>query len=1346
MKISPAKLGRLLLGLIVAPGTVIAQTVFLNFDTPGQFTGNFSEWEDVGGVDGNSFSFQESTTAGIGGGGAIALTQSLDSTATYNGAGWNISGSNAAIIESMMVFTDGLTSGDKIQFGVANSTTNGLNNNAGVSFESFRFIPNSATSWSLYEQFRTNNNIVTGGSLGSVTVSTGHWYKFVIGITNTSPATGTLSAGAALYDYGTDGLTPGTNLITFTSAVSHPAGQVVTSTALWPAVRAFEDAGISAIDDFLVYTPTNLPVITLPLANSTVTEGSSAAFNVLADGPGPITYGWFTNGAQVTGQSDPSFSISSVPGSLTNVAVVAANANGSVTNQALVAVSTQTLPQVTNSPATAVGATVATLNGQVLSTGGSPTTVVLYYGEMDGGTNAADWANHVSIGVQGGTFAETVQSLSTNSAYYFTCSAVNGVGTTWATPSGQFTTLASNAVSTAAAVLTYQYDNTRAGVNSNETILTLQNVKTSTFGRLFSYSVDGLVYAQPLIAPNVIIPGAGTHNVLYVVTEHDSVYAFDADDNTGSNAAPLWQTSFLGPGVTTVPSGNVNTADITPEIGITSTPVIDPVSGTLYVEVKTLEPGTTYVHRLHALDITTGLERSNFNSPVIISCNNYPGSGTGDNDGATPPHVLWNPLREHCRPAMTLLNGVVYMSFASHGDNTPYHGWLFGYNATNFSIAPSVFNSTPNGGLGGFWDGGGGPSVDSEGNFYLQTGNGDFNGTSGISKTANYAMSLIKFSTSNGLTMVDYFAPSNAAYLSGNDSDLGSGAPIILPDSAGSTNHPHLVVGGGKTSPIYLVDRDKMGRFNGIAGKNLIVQQFNGSAGGDRDTTPAFFNNKMYVYDLNGRIGAFSIANAQFNTTPVETPDFYDNKGGATATISANGTSNAIAWAVYNSGADFPTTPAVLRAYNAANLTQELYTSDTIASRDSAGDAVKFTVPTVANGKVYVGAQYSVTVYGLASKFVSAPTITPSGGIFTNSVRISISDSTVGASIYYTLDGSTLTTTSTPYTVPFSLTNSGTVSAAAFEAGAVQSGVTVASFLNSSSIGNGTGLEGQYWANQDFNAFISAGFNTPPTLTRVDPIIDFNWDNTPPDPSIGLTTYCVRWTGAVEPQFNETYTFSTTTDDGVLLWVNGQLLVSAWQPQGPTTWSGSIALKAQQRYNIEMEYFQQGGGAVAQLQWSSPSTGAAVDIPESQLYPETNSPPSVVITAPANGAIYTAAASVTLTADAAAQFNAISQVSFYTRGKLLGTVTNLPYTITVPGQIVGAYSVTAVATDTTGLVTTSAPCHNYGQFRVGTALRSDELSYRAGVLQHAAGVHGNAADTIIIDRCFLGHASNDPRR
>jgi hypothetical protein len=637
---------------------------------------------------------------------------------------------------------------------------------------------------------------------------------------------------------------------------------------------------------------------------------------------------------------------------------------------------TVTLPQVANAPATDIGATLATLNGQVLSTGGAPTSVILYYGPTDGGANAAGWSNSVPLGLESGAFAESVASLSSNTTYYFTAEATNSAGAAWATPSLGFTTLASNPVSTLTAVLTYHNDNTRWGVNSNETILTLANVNTNDFGKLFDCAVDGFVYAQPLIMTNVSISGLGTHNVVFVATEHDSVYAFDADNNTGPNASPLWHTSFLGPGVTTVPASELSTSDITPEIGITSTPVIDPVTGTIYLEVKTLEQGVNFVHRLHALDITTGLERADFKSPAVISCTNYPGSGTGDNDGKNPPHVLWNPLLEHSRPALTLLNGAIYMSFASHGDIQPYHGWLFAYNATNVSQQLGVYNTTPNGGAGGFWEGGGGPSVDAEGNLYLQSGNGTFDGGTSITTVNDYGMSLMKFSTTNGIALVDFFTPANAVALSDADQDLGSSAPVILPDSAGSAAHPHLVVGGGKTSPVYLVDRDKMGRFNGVNGANKIVQQFNGGPSGDRDVAPAFFNNTLYIIDYNSKIGAYKIANGLFDTTPVESPDSYDNKGGATVSISSEGASNAIAWAIYNTGGESPTADCVLRAYNARTMAK-LYSSDELPARDSAGAAVKFTVPTIANGKVYVGGQYSLTVYGVVKSFVNLPVMTP---------------------------------------------------------------------------------------------------------------------------------------------------------------------------------------------------------------------------------------------------------------------------------------------------------------------------------------------------------------------------------
>ena len=1214
--------------------TSFSQTVLLDFNTVGQYTNNFNSWNDNGsGSNAINYSFKESTTAGAGGSGGVTNYQSTDTTATYKSGSFNFATNGAVIVVSTLIHAGGGNNGDKIQLGVINSTTNGLNGNPGVAFESFRFIPASATIWTSYEQYRSGNTTTTSAALGDVTVTAGHWYYFVVGLTNTSGPSGNVAASCALFDFGADGLTPGTNLITFSTFESHTALDIATNQTVWPAWRLSTNSAVNAWDNFQIFH-TNSPVMTLtpifltgfncdvviesnavgPPYGSYAQEynpgegtcfyqqglpgtayglPASGSFNSVMDGTlfqfqpyttnnalvmssetgisrgtltlvNPATYNtisiiansanatasstgaltlnfadgsmfttnynaadWFFNsgfalqgvdritissGATGGGPTDPRFyqtslNLAAVLGasnkpiaSLTfgqapdanATAVYAVSGYLSASNNFALAVVTNlpatgiqptmatlagqvvssggfapmitfyygptdggtnagnwansitlgvetgtfsqaitglspsttyyytvnannyagtswatpsksfqttaiTVPQVTNAPATAVAATFATLNGQVLSTGGATTGVILYYGLTDGGTSAGAWSHNIPIGAQGGSFSQTITGLSSNTVYYFTAEAANSQGVAWSAPSQTFTTMATNPVSTCVPVLTYHNDNTRMGVNSNETILTPANVNTNSFGKLFTYPVDGFIYAQPLIMTAVNIPGKGTHNVVYVATEHNSVYAFDADDNSGANATPLWQTSFINPaaGITTVPNGDVGTTDITPEVGITSTPVIDPVTGTIYLEVKTKEPGPVYVHRLHALDVATGLERTNFNSPAVIQCTNYPGAGTtGYNDNDGNGHVSWNPLREHSRPALTLLNGVVYMSFASHGDQQPYHGWFFGYNATNVAQQVGAYNATPNGAEGGFWDGGGGPSVDAQGNLYFQTGNGTFDGGATISAASDYAMSLLKFATTNGITLVDYFAPSNAVALSGGDQDLGSAAPIILPDSAGSAAHPHLVVGGGKTAPIYVVDRDNMGRFNGISGTNKIVQQFNGGPGGDRDTSPAFFNNTLYTIDANSRIGAYTINNGLFNTTPVETPDTYDNKGGATACISANGTSNAITWAIYNSGGQSPATPCILRAYNATNLTQKLYSSDQIPGRDSAGDAVKFTTPTIANGKVYVGAQYALTVYGLAASFVNTPIITPSGGVFTNSVTVSLSDTT----------------------------------------------------------------------------------------------------------------------------------------------------------------------------------------------------------------------------------------------------------------------------------------------------------------------------------------------------------------
>ena len=1073
--------------------------------------------------------------------------------------------------------------------------------------------------------------------------------------------------------------------------------------------------GIYAVSGLAVSLSTNsfsLAVITnLPAANIQTTTAvlNGQVLSTGGDVPTLTLYYSVTDGGTNVGSWSQSITVGPQSGSFTQAIsglsfgttyyFTAKAVNGAGTTWAAPSQSFTTvapsLATITNLPASSVQGASASLNGQVLSTGGDTPNVTLYYGPMNGGTSAAAWSNNIPAGSQTGIFAQTILGLTTNTTYYFTAQAVNGAGTTWATPASFFTTLGTNPVQRLVAVLTYHNSNDRLGANTNEGLLTLANVNTNSFGKMFTYTVDGFVYAQPLILTNVSIPGKGVHNVVFIATEHESVYAFDADSNAGTNASPLWQTSFLINGATTVPAGDVGTSDITPEIGITSTPVIGFVTiagvsqAVIYVESKTKEAGA-YVHRLHALDTTSGAEMSSLNSPVIIAATNYPGVGTGDNDGAG--HVLWNPMRELNRPALALLNGNIYIAYASHGDNGPYHGWLFQYSATNLTQQLSVYNATPNGGLGGFWQGGGGPAIDAAGNLYLMTGNGSFNATGGTFNplTNNFAMSALKFSTTNGISLTDYFTPFNQASLSGADSDLGSGAPIVLPDSAGSAAHPHLLVVAGKSGMIYLVDRDIMGRFNS-ANDSQIVQSFSGLAPGGQNgnyATPAYFNNLLYFIGMNDSLRAFRMTNGTILTTPVLGSTTFGAKASSSPSISANGTNNAILWMIESEGQN-PAGPAILRAYNATNVAQELYNSSQIASRDNPGTSVKFTVPTIANGKVYVGAQYALSVFG-AGVFLATPVISPNGGIFTNSATVTLTDATLGTTIYYTLDNSVPTTNSLLYTSPFVLLNNANVQAFAVKIGAVNSGVASATFLNSSAIGTGTGLRGAYWSNTTSTAFTNISFNAAPTLVRTDSVVNFNWGNGSPDPSISTDTFVARWNGAVQPQFSETYTIYTTTDDGVRVWVNGQLLINHWADQGPTEWSGSITLAAQQRYNIQMDYYENGGSASATLSWSSPSTTKAI-IPQSQLYPLTNPPPVVILNSPASGATYTAAASVTIGADAGAQYNTLNRVDFYVGSTFVGSVSNIPYTVTATGLAAGSYALTAIATDGSGLSSTSAP-------------------------------------------------------
>jgi uncharacterized protein (TIGR03437 family) len=495
-------------------------------------------------------------------------------------------------------------------------------------------------------------------------------------------------------------------------------------------------------------------------------------------------------------------------------------------------------------------------------------------------------------------------------------------------------------------VLTYQYDNSRAGANRAEPVLTRANVNSAQFGKLFSYAVDGLMYAQPLYLAGVAIPGKGTRNVVYAVTEHDSVYAFDADGNLGN--APIWHVSFVDAsrGVSSVPARDTSCDQIDPEIGITSTPVIDAQSKTIYIVAMTKEVSggnTAYVHRLHALDVATGAERSG--SPVTVQAT-YPGRGEG---GTTLTFVARNYKQ---RPGLLLVNGVVYAAFSSHCDIGKYHGWVLGYDARSLQQV-SVYNSTPDGNQASFWAGGAAPAADSNGNVYVVSGNGTFDAASG---GRDLGESFIKLSTAGGrLDAADYFTPLNYDEMNRLDQDTGSAGVVLLGDEAGSAAHPHLLAGAGKEGRLYLLDRDNMGKLS-LGSDAGAVQSLPGVIG-PLFGNPAYFNERLYLCAIDDRLKAFDVAGARVATPAASQSTVTFGYPGCVPTISANGTAEAIVWVTDITG--------VLRAYDSGNVGIELYNSNQNQGRDFPGLAVKFAPPMVANGKVFVGTQSALAVYGL---------------------------------------------------------------------------------------------------------------------------------------------------------------------------------------------------------------------------------------------------------------------------------------------------------------------------------------------------------------------------------------------
>ncbi len=496
-------------------------------------------------------------------------------------------------------------------------------------------------------------------------------------------------------------------------------------------------------------------------------------------------------------------------------------------------------------------------------------------------------------------------------------------------------------------MLTYHNDNARTGQNLRETVLTPAKVNAVTFGKLASFVVDGAIYAQPLFVADVPVAGR-LRDLVIVVTEHNSVYAFDANERTG---AAVWQRSLIDParGITTVPSTDTGCADISPEIGITSTPVVDPVTGTLYVVAMTKENGI-HTHRLHAFDITTGNARVAGGRLIqaVVPGVSAPNDGTG--------FLRLNSLRANQRAALLLNNGTVYIAFGAYCNFANDNGWLLAYDARTLQLR-AAFSTSPTGTEGGIWQSGGGPAADVAGDVFVVTGDGIFDAASGGN---NYGNSFLKLAGA-GLGVRDYFTPHNQATLDAGNGDLGSGGAMLLPDQP--VGAPRLVVGAGKQGIVYLLNRDNLGKFQ-VGSDSQIVQSFPaGMCGAGACSifgTPTWFNGKVYITPANDRLRAFALVGGRLSPAGQSTASYP--WPGATATVSANATTNGIVWTLQTNGSG---APAILRAHAADDVSVELYSSADNAASDEPGKAIKFTVPTVYRGQVFVGTQDRLAVYGL---------------------------------------------------------------------------------------------------------------------------------------------------------------------------------------------------------------------------------------------------------------------------------------------------------------------------------------------------------------------------------------------
>jgi hypothetical protein len=684
-------------------------------------------------------------------------------------------------------------------------------------------------------------------------------------------------------------------------------------------------------------TKVTIPGFAIQPASLTVTAGQPATFSVTVTGTAPFTYQWQKNNVNISGATSLTYILSATVSGDNGATfrVIVTNSAGSATSASatLTVTPAPVGPSITTQPA-----------NQTVTAGQSATFSVVAAGTAP---LSYQWQKN-NINIPGATSASytTPPTMIGDSGASFRVIVTNPVTSIMSNPA----TLTVNPVITSAGtdVTTYHNDIGRTGQNTTETILTQANVNSATFGLLRNLAVDGGVDAEPLYLSQLSIEGA-VHNVVFIMTEHDSAYAFDSD--TG---AQLWKVSLAGSGETS--SDDRGCGQVSPEIGITSTPVIDRTAGAhgILYAVAMSKNGSTYFQRLHALDITTGAELQG--GPVTVHAT-YPGTGDNSSGG----QVIFDPKQYKDRAALLLLNGVIYTSWASHCDDSPYTAWIMAYNQTTLAQT-SVLDLTPNGSEGSIWQSGGGLAADAQGNIYALIANGTFDTTldaNGFPNQQDYGNGFVKVSTAGGnLKVADYFNMSNTSNESGADQDLGSGGAMVLPDlTYGTASTLNLAVGAGKDGNLYVVNRNNMGKWN--ANLNNVYQELPGAVPNGVWGVPAYFNSTVYYCDQGGTLKSFSISNGKLATTPVQTGASFTYPG-VLPSVSANGTSNGVVWAIENTGT------AVLHAFAANDLTQELYNSNQASNgRDQFGSGNKFITPMIADGKVFAATTNSVAVFGL---------------------------------------------------------------------------------------------------------------------------------------------------------------------------------------------------------------------------------------------------------------------------------------------------------------------------------------------------------------------------------------------